>query len=87
MALWFRTPKPEPVPESLEDVHRRLVREEISRSLGRIESDISRIVPAYQTAHVHRIAHQVLRSCLTRECDRLDEETKTKIEERTLPDA
>lgn len=61
----------------------RIARVELSRSLGRMESEISRLVPAYQTAHVHRIAHEVVRSIITRECDRLDQETK--IEERKLP--
>ncbi len=62
---------------------RRIARVELSRSLGRMESEISRIVPGYQTAHVHRIAHEVVRSIITRECDRLDQETK--IEEKRLP--
>jgi hypothetical protein len=62
---------------------RRIARQELSRSLGRMEAEISRIAPGYVTAHVHRIAHEVVRSLLTRECDRLDQETK--IEERKLP--
>lgn len=67
-----------PAPETDEERLRRVVREEVHRSLVRVEADLAEAMPKTPGAHVHRIVYGVLRAMLYREITQLTQETTIK---------